>query len=88
MSDIAADQLRAFVERIERLETEIKDLNADKSEIYKEAKANGWDVKALRALIAERRADPASVAELDAILDLYRSALADGSHVRAREAAE
>jgi uncharacterized protein (UPF0335 family) len=70
MSDIAADQLRAFVERIERLETEIKDLNA------------------LRALIAERRADPASVAELDAILDLYRSALADGSHVRAREAAE
>jgi uncharacterized protein (UPF0335 family) len=84
MSDIAAGQLRSFVERIERVEAEIKELNGDKSEIYKEAKGNGFDVKAIRAIVAERRADPAKAAELEAILDLYRSALAG---VRVHEAA-
>lgn len=82
---ISADgQLRSIVERIERVESDIAELNADKSEIYKEAKANGFDVKALRALIAERRKDPQQLDLFDATLDLYRAALAGA---RAREAA-
>jgi uncharacterized protein (UPF0335 family) len=86
-SGIAAGQLKSFVERIERLETEIAELNSDKSEIYKEAKGAGFDTKALRALVAERRKDPAALSEFEAILDLYRSAVEGSSRVRAREAA-
>jgi uncharacterized protein (UPF0335 family) len=72
---IAAAQLRAIVERIERLNEEIKGLNADKSDIFKEAKGNGYDADALRKLVAIRAKDPAKVAEQEAILDLYKSAL-------------
>lgn len=82
-SGIAADQLKAFVERIERLEAEIADLNSDKSEIYKEAKATGFDVKVLRALIAERRKEPEKLAEFDAVLELYREAVEGASRVHA-----
>lgn len=58
MSDtIAAGQLRAFVERIERIEAEIKEMNADKSEIYKEARGVGFDVKAIRKCVAKRKLD-------------------------------
>lgn len=46
-------QLRAFIERIERVEEEIKSLNADKSEIYKEARGNGFDVKTMRKVVTQ-----------------------------------
>lgn len=82
---VAAGQLRSVVERIERIEAEVKDLNADKSDIYKEAKSNGLDPKALRAIIAERRKDPTELQELDAMIDLYRGALSGDPRAGARE---
>jgi uncharacterized protein (UPF0335 family) len=72
---VAAGQLRSFVERIERIEEEIKERNADKSDIYKEAKMNGFDVKVMRKLIAIRRKDYAERQEEDAILEIYMQSL-------------
>lgn len=86
-TSVAAGQLRSIVERIERIEAEVKDLNADKSDIYKEAKSNGFDTKALRAIVAERRKDPAELQELDALIDLYRGALSGEPRVQAHEEA-
>jgi uncharacterized protein (UPF0335 family) len=68
-------QLRSFVERIERLEEEISTLNADKSEVYKEAKSTGFDVKVLRKVIAARRMDRSERQEADALFDLYMAEL-------------
>lgn len=68
-------QLRAFVERIERIESDIKDLNGDKSEVYKELRGCGFDVKAVRAVVAKRKMDTADREERDAMFDLYWSAL-------------
>jgi uncharacterized protein (UPF0335 family) len=86
MTNETNGQLRAIVERIEHLDAEIAIMNGDKADIYKEAKSNGFDVKVLRALIAERRKDPASVQEMDALLDLYRAAVADPSRMHVHEA--
>lgn len=87
---IAHNQLRTIVERVERLNEEIDALNGDKKDVYAEAKANGFDVKALKAVVAERRKDPAAVAEFDALVDLYKAALGmlpneDASRTRTRE---
>ena len=71
--------LRSFVERIERLEEEIKALNDDKSDIYKEAKGEGFDVKTLRRVIQARRKDPADRAESDILFDTYMAALEGGT---------
>ena len=71
----APDQLRAFVERVERLEAEIKDLNRDKSELYAEAKGNGFDVPTIKKIVRIRKLDHAERLEQDALLDLYMSAL-------------
>lgn len=71
----AGDQLRAFVQRIERLDEEIAALNSDKSEVYKEAKSGGWSVKVLRKVVAARRLDSAEREEIDALFDLYMSEL-------------
>lgn len=73
--------LRNFVERIERLESEIKDLNDDKRDIYAESKSAGFDVKALKAVIARRRKDPAEVTEHDALVETYLAALESGTPV-------
>lgn len=72
---VAADQLRAFVERIERLDEEIKALNDDKKDIYAEAKGNGFDVKILKKVISLRRLPQHQRDEEEAILDLYLRAL-------------
>jgi uncharacterized protein (UPF0335 family) len=72
---IAADRLRSIVERIERLEEERKALSNDIKDIYGEAKASGFDVKALRALISLRKKEPAEIEEQDSLLTLYRRAL-------------
>jgi uncharacterized protein (UPF0335 family) len=71
----AKDQLRAFVARIERLEEEKAALTADLRELYAEAKGNGFDVKALRAVIRIRRQDENKRREEVAILDTYLHAL-------------
>lgn len=79
MSDIGHNDpsahLRSFVKRVERVEEEIAALNADKSEIYKEARGNGFDVKALRKVVAQRKLDPSEREERDALFDLYWSAV-------------
>lgn len=74
-NSVPAGQLRAFVERVERIEEEIATLNADKSEIYKEARGSGFDVKALRKVVAQRKLDPSEREERDAIFDLYWHAI-------------
>lgn len=84
---VAAGKLRAFIERIERIEVEIKDLNADKSEIYKELRGEGFDVKAVRQCVAARKLDAAEREERTAIFDLYWAALNGASRVHVHEAA-
>nr|WP_321980167.1 DUF2312 domain-containing protein [uncultured Cohaesibacter sp.] len=72
---VAADQLRAFVERIERLEEEKKALNDDIKDVYAEAKGNGYDVKTLRQVVRMRKQDSNERQEMEALLDLYLHAL-------------
>ncbi|MCY1704796.1 MULTISPECIES: DUF2312 domain-containing protein [Pannonibacter] len=72
---VAADQLRAFVERIERLEEEKKVISDDIKDVYAEAKGNGFDVKILRKVISLRKKQPHEREEEEAILDLYLQAL-------------
>jgi len=90
MSEVAINvgHLRALVERIERVEADIKDLNADKSDIYKEARGYGYDVKAIRAVVAKRKLDSAERDERDAIFGLYWDALNGASRVHVHEADE
>ena len=71
----AKDQLKAIIERVERVETEMKELSDDRSEIYAEAKANGYDCKALRHIVRERKQDSNKRAEFETILDTYKQAL-------------
>lgn len=77
MSDqvVARDQLRAFIERIERLEEEKRTIAEDIKEIYAEAKGNGFDTKVLRQVVRIRKQDANERAEQEAILDLYLHAL-------------
>ncbi len=72
---VAANRLRSIVERIERLEEERKALGSDIRDIYAEAKSAGFDVKALRQLIALRKQEPSEVEEIESLLDVYRRAL-------------
>lgn len=89
MSDhIDGSALRAFVQRIERLEEQIRDLNGDKSEVYKEAKASGYDVKIIRQVVALRRRELNERLEEESLLDLYMQAVGDErTRAHAREAA-
>lgn len=72
---IAADQLRAIIERIERLDEERKAVITDIKEIFAEAKSNGFDVKVLRRLLAIRKMDRDGRAEFEALIELYQQAL-------------
>jgi uncharacterized protein (UPF0335 family) len=71
----AKDQLKAFIERVERLEEEKRALADDIKEVFAEAKGNGFDVKALRALIRLRKMDTDERKESEAILETYMLAL-------------
>ena len=78
MSDaggVARDQLRAFVERIERLEEEKKSIADDIKDVYAEAKGNGFDVKIRRQVVRLRKKDKNERMEEEAVLDLYLQAL-------------
>lgn len=75
IADVNASHLRAFVERVERLEEEIAGLNEDKRDIYKEAKGNGFCTKTLKKIVALRRMDRDKRREEEEILDLYLAAL-------------
>ena len=69
------NQLQAFIQRIERLNKEKADLQADIREVFREAKGQGFDAKVMRKLIAERKLDPLTRREMAELLDLYRKAL-------------
>jgi uncharacterized protein (UPF0335 family) len=76
MSDIiAADQLRLFIERIERLEEEKKGIADDIREVYSEAKGQGYDSKIMRAIVRLRRMEKNDRDEMDALMETYRAAL-------------
>ena len=72
---VAADQLRSFIERIERLEEEKAALAADIREIYSEAKGNGFDAKVIRMIVRLKKMDQSDRQEQEQILDLYKRAL-------------
>ena len=72
---IAADRLRSFVERIERLEEEKAALGADVREVYAEAKSVGFDSKIIRQVIRLRKLDGSDRREQEELLDLYKTAL-------------
>ena len=74
---VAQDQLRAFIERIERMEEEKKAIADDIKEIYAEAKGNGFDVKIINKVVRIRKQDRAKRMEEDAILDLYLAAIGE-----------
>lgn len=74
-SSVAAGQLRAIVERIERLEEEKKEIAEQVKEVYAEAKANGFDTKTLRKVVSLRKKSLDERQEEEAMLDLYLAAL-------------
>jgi uncharacterized protein (UPF0335 family) len=71
----AKDQLKAIIERIERLEEEKKTISDDIKDVYGEAKGNGYDVKALRTIIRLRKQDANERAEQETVLETYLQAL-------------
>ena len=72
---VAAEQLRSFIERIERLNEEKAALTADISEVFSEAKGQGYDGKIMREIIKRRAMNTADAQEWDALLDTYKDAL-------------
>ncbi|KIZ47383.1 MULTISPECIES: DUF2312 domain-containing protein [Rhodopseudomonas] len=74
-AQFAKDQLRAIIERIERLEEKKKTISDDIREVYGEAKGNGYDVAALRAVVRMRKQDANERAEQETVLETYMQAL-------------
>ena len=74
-SGIAADRLRSFLDRIERLEEEKAGLTADIREVYAEAKGSGFDTKVMRQIVRLRKMDSADRQEQEALLEVYRRAI-------------
>jgi|TARA_B110000090_G_C13156702_1_gene359851 uncharacterized protein (UPF0335 family) len=72
---VTADELRQFIERIERLDAEKKDLAEQQKEVMAEAKGRGYDTKVMRKLITMRKRDKDDIAEEEAILEMYKEAL-------------
>lgn len=72
---VAADHLRSYIERIERLEEEKKGISDDIKEVFAEAKGTGFDTKAMRAIIKIRKMDKADVQQQSYMIDLYAQAL-------------
>lgn len=73
--NVAADQLRLFIERIERLHEERKGLGDDIRDVFSEAKSNGYDTKTMKAVIRLRAMETHTRQEADALLETYRRAL-------------
>ena len=77
VTTVAADRLRSFLERVERLEEDKAAIMEDIKEVYGEAKGEGYDTKILRKIIRLRKMDRAERQEQEALLDLYLSALGE-----------
>jgi uncharacterized protein (UPF0335 family) len=73
--NIAADQLRLLIERIERLEEEKKGIADDIKDVYMEAKATGYDTKTIRAIVRLRKMESHDRQEAEALLETYKAAL-------------
>ena len=72
---VTADELRQFIERFERLEADKKDIADQQKEVMTEAKARGYDTKVMRKVIAMRKRDRDELAEEEAVLEMYKTAL-------------
>jgi uncharacterized protein (UPF0335 family) len=72
---IASEQLRQYISRIERLESDKANIADDIKQVFDEAKANGFDTKVMKQVMKIKKLDKDSLAEQEAILDLYRAAL-------------
>jgi len=75
---VAADELRQFIEQFETLEAEKKDITEQQKDIMSDAKARGYDTKVMKKIVAMRKRDKDDLAEEEAIIDLYKSALGMG----------
>ena len=73
--NVAADELRQFIEQYEQLEAEKKDVTERQKEVMAEAKARGYDTKVMKKVSALRKLDRDDIAEEEAILDMYKAAL-------------
>ena len=89
MSDVTipGGKIRAFVERIENLDTEIGELNEQKKEVFAEAKNDGFDVKILREIIKLRKQDQEERDERESLLDLYMRAMEQSETEKIKKAA-
>lgn len=72
---VTANELRSFIERIERLDSEKKDIADQSKEVFAEAKGRGYCTKSIRKLVAERKRDKDDIAEEMAVLEMYREAI-------------
>jgi uncharacterized protein (UPF0335 family) len=72
---VTADELRQFIERFEQLESEKKDVAEQQKELMAEAKGRGYDTRVMRKVIAMRKRKPDELAEEEAVLELYKTAL-------------
>lgn len=72
---VSAAEIRSFVERFERLDAEKRDIADQQKEVMAEAKARGYDTRAMRKIIAMRKRDRDDLAEEEAVVELYRQAL-------------
>ena len=75
ITNVTADELRQFIERLEQLDAEKADIAATTKEVFAEAKGRGYDTKVIRKVIALRKRKPDEIAEEEAIMDMYRAAL-------------
>ena len=73
--NVAADELRQFIEQYEHLEAEKKDITEQQKDIMSEAKARGYDTKVRKKIIGVRKRDKNDLAEEEAIMDIYKAAL-------------
>ena len=84
---IAGDRIRSFVERIEQIETELKELTEAKKEIFSEAKGEGFDVKVLKEILKLRKQDQDERDEHETLLDVYMRAMDEAGSAPAAKAA-
>ena len=75
MDETVKNKLKSFIERIEKLESDKKDISDSINDVYKEAKSDGFDTSVLRAVIADRKATPEELQEFQEVYELYKLAL-------------
>jgi len=76
--NVTADELRQFIERYEQLDSEKKDVTEQQKELMAEAKGRGYDTKVMKKIVAIRKRKADAIAEEEAILEMYKSALGMG----------